>query len=156
MTTRSVLHSSFTIERTYGASPARVFAAWADRAAKARWFAGEASEHHELDFRVGGREVVTGRNSEGALLTAESRYHDIVADERIVYSSTLSVEDTPVTVSVTTVRFEPGEEGTTLLLTEQDTFLDGHEQPDWRKQGTEDQLTALGSELPASGTGRDR
>ena len=36
---------------------------------------------------------------------------------------------------------------TSLLLTEQGTYLDGHEQPSWRQQGTLDQLAAL----PAGG-----
>ena len=40
MTERSVTHATFVIERTYHASPARVFNAFADQAAKARWFAG--------------------------------------------------------------------------------------------------------------------
>lgn len=39
MTEHPVLHSSFTLERSYPATPERVFAAWADPAAKARWFA---------------------------------------------------------------------------------------------------------------------
>ena len=39
MTDRSVTHSTFVVERSYDASPARVFAAWADPGAKARWFA---------------------------------------------------------------------------------------------------------------------
>ncbi len=39
MTDRSVTHATFVVERRYDASPARVFAAWADPAAKARWFA---------------------------------------------------------------------------------------------------------------------
>ena len=38
MTDRGVIHSTFSLERVYQASPARVFAAWADPAAKARWF----------------------------------------------------------------------------------------------------------------------
>ena len=38
MSERSTEHSTFVVERTYPASPARVFAAWADPAAKARWF----------------------------------------------------------------------------------------------------------------------
>jgi uncharacterized protein YndB with AHSA1/START domain len=37
MSERSVEHATFVIERTYDASPSRVFAAWADRAAKASW-----------------------------------------------------------------------------------------------------------------------
>jgi uncharacterized protein YndB with AHSA1/START domain len=36
MTDRSVTHSTFVVERSYDASPARVFAAWADPGAKAR------------------------------------------------------------------------------------------------------------------------
>ena len=37
MTQRSAVHADFTIERRYDASPARVFAAFADPVAKRRW-----------------------------------------------------------------------------------------------------------------------
>ena len=37
MKKRSVVHSTFAIERLYPASPARVFRAWADPAAKMAW-----------------------------------------------------------------------------------------------------------------------
>jgi uncharacterized protein YndB with AHSA1/START domain len=63
MTERSVTHATFVVERTYDASPARVFAAWAEPAAKARWFAGPdewGPGEHELDFRVGGWEISRG------------------------------------------------------------------------------------------------
>ena len=39
MTADPIVHASFTIERSYAASPARVFAAFADPAQKRRWFA---------------------------------------------------------------------------------------------------------------------
>lgn len=39
MTDRRTKHATFTIERLYLAAPARVFAAWATKEAKARWFA---------------------------------------------------------------------------------------------------------------------
>jgi uncharacterized protein YndB with AHSA1/START domain len=122
-----------------------VFSAWADPAAKARWFAGPDSGH-ELDFRVGGREVNYGRH-EGALLTFESFYRDIVSGARIVYTSTLSADETLSTVSLTTVELSPTADGTRLVLTEQGTYLDGLEQPSWREQGTSDWLDALGAEL---------
>ena len=145
MTERSVIHSAFSLERHYGVPPARVFTAWADPAAKARWFAGPASEHG-LDFRVGGLEVTTGRH-DGQLLRFESRYADIVPDQRIVYTSTLHAGDTLTTVSLTTVELSAEGGGTRLLLAEQGTFLDGLEQPAWREQGTRDQLGALDAEL---------
>ncbi|GAA4535227.1 SRPBCC family protein [Amycolatopsis samaneae] len=145
--TRSVKHATFSLERRYPAPPARVFAAWSDVAAKARWF---GAEHHELDFRVGGREVNRGRNAEGGpLLTFDATFHDIVADERIAYSGTMSADDTIVTMSLTTVEFAPDGEGTRLVLTEQGTFLDGAEEPAWREQGTGDWLDKLGAELEA-------
>ncbi|RWM73933.1 MAG: hypothetical protein E5X83_04150 [Mesorhizobium sp.] len=37
MSERSVVHSTIVLERSYDASPARVFAAWSDPAALQRW-----------------------------------------------------------------------------------------------------------------------
>jgi uncharacterized protein YndB with AHSA1/START domain len=39
MSTSSIIHSTFAIERTYPARAARVFAAFSDPAIKRRWFA---------------------------------------------------------------------------------------------------------------------
>ena len=146
--THSVTHATLNLERQYPAAPERVFAKWADPAAKARWFAGPEAEH-QLDFRVGGTEVVRGRH-DGKALTFESRYHDIVAGRRIVYSGELRADGVLSTVSLTTVEFVPDGDGTRLVLTEQGCFLDGHEQPSWREQGTRDQLAALATEFAAS------
>jgi uncharacterized protein YndB with AHSA1/START domain len=149
---RYVTHATFSLERIYPVPPARVFAAWADPAAKARWFAPGTAAGHQLDFRAGGREVNHFRAEGGPALTFESFYRDIVPDERIIYSSTLSAENDVVTVSVTTVELSTVELGpdhgnTRLVLTEQGTFLDGREEPDWRKRGTGDWLDALGADL---------
>jgi uncharacterized protein YndB with AHSA1/START domain len=146
MTDHSVTHATFTLDRVYPTAPARVFAAWADPAVKATWFGGPGGEH-ELDFRVGGREVNRGRHGDGPLLKFESRYQDIVQDERIVYSSTLHSEQTLTTVSLTTAEFAEADGGTRLVLTEQGTYLDGHEDPAWRERGTADWLAALETEL---------
>ena len=145
MTDRSVTHATFSLERLYPASPERVFAAWADPDAKARWFAGPDSKH-ELDFRVGGREIARGTH-DGAVLTFETLYRDIVAQERIVFTSVLSTDDRVATVSITTVELSAAGDDTQLILTEQGTFMDGLEHPDWREQGTGAQLDALGKEL---------
>jgi uncharacterized protein YndB with AHSA1/START domain len=146
MNDHPVIHSTFSLERTYRAAPARVFAAWAEPEAKAKWFAGPDSEHR-LDFRVGGHEMARGANSDGAVLTFESTYLDIVPQTRIVYSSTLSAQDKLATASITTVEMSPAGDGTRLVLTEQGTYLDGLEDPGWREQGTSQQLDALDSGL---------
>ena len=148
---RYVTHATFSLERAYPAPPARVFAAWAEPAAKARWFAPEPDSGHQLDFRVGGREVVHGGPQGGPVMTFESLYRDIVSGERIVYTSTLSAGEDVVTVSLTTVEFSTAEGGTRLVLTEQGTFLDGREEPAWREHGTAAQLDALAAELETEG-----
>jgi uncharacterized protein YndB with AHSA1/START domain len=149
---RFVTHASFTLERSYPVPPARVFAAWADPALKSRWFAGDACPNHQLDFRVGGREVATGGPEGGPVMTFESLYREIVVPERIVYTSTMSAGADVITVSLTTVEFKPVEfktaaDGTQLVLTEQGAFLDGREEPAWRENGTADQLKALAAVL---------
>ncbi|MFD3523241.1 SRPBCC family protein [Streptomyces sp. NPDC058653] len=149
-TQHTVTHATFTIERLYPAPPARVFAAWSDPKAKGSWFAGP-KHAYELDFRVDGREVNRGTAPDGTVMTFTSVYHDIVPDERVVYSSTLYGGDTLATASLTTVEFEPDGDGTRLTLTEQGGFLDGQEKPEWREHGTGEWLGALGAYLTRTG-----
>jgi uncharacterized protein YndB with AHSA1/START domain len=151
VTERSVTHATFAIERTYDATPARVFAAWADPEAKARWFGADADQF-ELDFRIGGREVNRG-SVQGRVFTYEALYQDIVEHERIVYTYDMHMDGTRISVSLATVEFKPEGEGTRLVFTEQGAFLDGHDTPDQRKSGSGGLFDALGEELrrePAS------
>lgn len=143
MTDRSVKQTTFTLERTYAAPPATVFAAWADRDTKVTWF-GAGDDGYTLDFRIGGTEAVHGIADNGVKLLATSSYHDIVAEERIVYTTALFGDEVLSTVSLTTVLFAPEGAGTRLTLIEQGTFLDDQEQPEWREQGTGHWLDALG------------
>ncbi|MBU3060728.1 SRPBCC family protein [Nocardia sp. NEAU-G5] len=145
MSEHSVTHATFTLERDYDATPAAVFAAWADPAVKVRWFAGGNSDH-ELDFRVGGREIARG-NANGATIEFETAYQEIVPDNRIVYTSAMRMGETVTTISLTSVEFAATPSGTRLTLTEHGAYLDGHEQPSWREHGTSDQLAALAKEL---------
>ena len=150
MTERSVTHATFVLERTYPASPARVFAAWADPSVKSRWFAGdEAPSEFTLDFRVGGREINRGVGPDGRTYTYEARYQDIVPDQRILYAYDMYLDATRISVSLGTVQIEPAESGTRLTYTEQGAFLDGHDTPAAREQGTRELLDALGAVLEA-------
>lgn len=141
-TDTNVLHASFAVERTYPASPARVFAAWADPELKRTWFVGEEGEH-ELDFRVGGVER-NANQLDGKELTFVSRYEEIVPDTRIVFTSVLAVDGAAATVSVSSIELAAEGGGCRLTLTQSSAYLDGREKPEWREQGTGSQLDALG------------
>jgi uncharacterized protein YndB with AHSA1/START domain len=140
MTERFVKHATFVIEKTYPASPARVFHAWADPEAKAKWF----SKPDSFEFRVGGREFSRGGPPEGPVFTFDACYQEIVPEQRIVYSYTLDSDDTRISVSITTVEFAAVEGGTKLVFTEQGAFFDGHDTPEVREHGTNEMLDALG------------
>jgi uncharacterized protein YndB with AHSA1/START domain len=147
MNKRSVAHATFTVERTYEASPARVFAAWADPAAKARWFGPEESGEYELDFRIDGREINRGNGPDGEVYTYDARYRDIVPDERIVYAYDMYRDETRISVSLATVEFKPQGDGTRLVFTGQGAFLDGQDKPEYREDGTGQLLDSLAAEL---------
>jgi uncharacterized protein YndB with AHSA1/START domain len=149
MTTRSAEHGTFVLSRTYPVEPERVFAAWASRDAKARWFGAAPGEANplELDFRVGGTERLSGGPSEGPVHTYQATYHDIVPNERIVYGYTMDADADRISVSVTTVEFAPAGDGTTLTFTEQGVFLDGHDTLVIREKGTSELLDQLGKSL---------
>ncbi|HVC79171.1 MAG TPA: SRPBCC family protein [Chloroflexota bacterium] len=149
MKERSVTHATFVVERVYDASPTRVFAAWASPAAKSRWFNGPdgGDARYELDFRIGGREVNRGGPPGGPVYTYDARYQDIVPGQRIVYTYDMDMDETRISVSLATVEFRPEGAATRLILTEHGAFLDGHDTPAQREQGTGDLLDALGAAL---------
>ncbi len=150
MTDRSATHGSFTLERVYDAAPARVFAAWADLASKARWFVGPADWElleRAMEFRVGGKERLSGRKGSGIVSTFDSVYLDIVPDQRIIYSYDMRLDGRHISVSLATVELTPEGAGTRLVITEQGVFLDGYDDAGSRERGTRILLEQLGGEL---------
>lgn len=150
MTGRSAVHGSFTLERVYDASPARVFRAWADPAIKARWFGGlEGWQMLErsIDFRVGGKERLSGRKGSGVVSTFDAVYHDIVPERRIIYCYDMRLDGRHISVSLATITLQPEGAGTRLTMTEQGVFLDDYEDGGSREHGTRILLDRLGNAL---------
>ncbi len=152
MTQRSISHADFTIERTYEAEPDRVFDAWADPAKKARWFAGpsEVGNERAFDFRVGGHERAVGTLPDGTTFTFDADYRNIVANERIVYEYSMTMNGEPISVSVAAIEFRPvggSPNRTRLVVTEHGAYFEGLDNAGNREQGTRELLEALGREL---------
>jgi uncharacterized protein YndB with AHSA1/START domain len=178
MSELSVIHDTFTIERTYPVAPARVFAAFASREAKDAWSGagdpepggdeggdgGDGGDRdggrdgdgaREFDFRVGGRERFGGTWN-GTTYRYDALYYDIVPDQRIVYSYEMYADGARISVSVTTIEFAKSGEGTALTFTEQGAFLDGFdgaEAPSLRKEGTVGMIDGLSDYLTAPAAG---
>jgi uncharacterized protein YndB with AHSA1/START domain len=155
MTLSTVAHDTFVIERSYNVPIAQIFRAWADPRLKARWFAGSADAlgaGYELDFRVGGREVNRGGPPGGPVYRYESQFHDIVPEQRIVYTYEMYADEDRISVSVATVQFRRQDASTELVLTEQGVFLDGRDTVAQREEGTRSLLGSLAAILNGGGS----
>lgn len=153
MTERTVIHDTFVIERVYPTIPTRVFAAWASPEAKAQWFGAPEEwriDQQTLDFRVGGSETSYGGPVDGPSHRYDATYHDIVPNERIIYSYEMHLGDTRISVSLATIEFLAEGTGTRLILTEQGVYLDGGDSPAEREHGMGILLDQLGAALAAS------
>ena len=144
-------HDKFVIERTLKASPARVYAAWADPAAKARWFAAPPGQWEPLiresNFRVGGRDRLKGAWKSGLTSDFICTYHDIVPERRIVYTYDMYMGERHLSISVATIELEPAGDGTRMRVTEQGVFLDDYDDAGSRERGTSALMDALEASL---------
>jgi uncharacterized protein YndB with AHSA1/START domain len=155
MIENSAIHGTFAIERSYLATPSRVFGAFADAEARNTWGdTGEAEEpeggaNYELDFRIGGCERF-GWKMHGRIYYYDARYYDIVPDQRIIYSYEMYADGARISVSVATIEFAKNGDGTALTWTEQGAYLDGFDGPEAgraREHGTAALLDGLGRYL---------
>jgi uncharacterized protein YndB with AHSA1/START domain len=151
---RPAVHATFTIERTYDAPAERVFQAFSDAAAKSKWFSGEEGRwqllERTMDFRAGGRERLSGKWEGGVTSTFDAVYHDVVPNERIIYTYEMRLDGRKISVSLATIQMKrAGANRTALTVTEQGVFLDGYEDAGSREIGTGFLLDRLGASLAA-------
>jgi uncharacterized protein YndB with AHSA1/START domain len=146
----SIRQHDFTIERRFRQTREQTFQAFADPELRQRWFRVPDSwtdTEWSLDFRIGGSELNAGRDESGNHHVFQSRFHDIVDGERIVFASDMLLDGRLTSVSLTTVELHRGDgDGTHLIFTEHGAFLDGLEDPTEREHGTGlllDRLDAL-------------
>lgn len=151
----ATVHSTFTLERSFKATPERVFAAFSEPASKRRWnYSGEKHEvlHHELDFRVGGGErsamkLGPGLPVSGMTLTMDSVFEDIVQNERIVWAYRMAMDGRTFSASLATVELKKTSTGTDLFLTHQGAYFEGADGPEMRKGGWTELLEKLAKEV---------
>ena len=143
----SMMHATRVMERTYAASPARVFRAWADPDVRRLW--GTPSDEVEIrndaaDFRIGGEDVQSCMVGGDVVATVVGRYHDIVPDRRIIYTEVISEPGTLQGMSLVSAEFIPAGNGTRLVLTLQTVAVDGSDLLDGVAAGWTSALERLG------------
>jgi uncharacterized protein YndB with AHSA1/START domain len=153
---RSIKHGSFVIERRLDYNPELVYRAWVQKDAKARWFNGPADKWaetlREMDVRVGGRDVLVGKFSDGSESRFEAQYLDVVPEKRLVYVYDMYWQGKKISVTLTSIEFVAAGKGTKLLVTEQHAFLDGHEDAGSRERGTQQLMQNLDVALAGGDT----
>ncbi len=146
--------STFTLERTLKASPARVFRAWAEPEQRAVWAAPEEGITLRIDaadFSVGGQDkTVCVAGGEDAYFV-NGRYYDIVPDARIVMTETIATPEGRLGVSLVSAEFIASGEGCTLVLTVQTSALDGSGLEDGVNEGWTASLDTLAAMLAEEG-----
>jgi uncharacterized protein YndB with AHSA1/START domain len=150
MSNRSTAHATFVIERDYKAAPEKVFAAFANPESKAKWFVGPEGwkqSNHKLDFRIGGKESVSGGPPGGVVHAYSGTIWDIVENARIVVGYEMHMDAKRTSVSLGTTEIKPNGAGSKLIYTEQGIFLDGTDDVIERERGTNELFDQLATFL---------
>jgi uncharacterized protein YndB with AHSA1/START domain len=144
-------HGLFTIERRYAAPVAQVWRALTEPVAKQAWFAGPADQWQQVERVMnvceGGHERLVSRWGSGLITRFEAQYHDVVLQQRLVYSYAMYLDEQKISVSLATVELRADGDGTVLRMTEQGTFLNGYDDAGSREQGSGLLLDRLGAAL---------
>jgi uncharacterized protein YndB with AHSA1/START domain len=140
-------HTTFDIERTLAASPARAFQFWSDPVLKATWndcHLDWVAIEDVFEFRPGGSEIKRWRQPAGDELAFRAHYFDIVPEKRIVYGYEMSLAGQRLSVSLVTINFAPDADGTRVTFIEQAALLTGDASArEQRILGTEEGLDRL-------------
>ncbi|HWH25216.1 MAG TPA: SRPBCC domain-containing protein [Pseudolysinimonas sp.] len=125
-----------TLERSVelAVPPSRVFATLSELELRRRWFripGDDADGIHELDFRVGGTELVSGSFTafdRTEVLEFRVRFVDIVVDRRVISTFEFRLDDRLRALFVQTFELNPVEHDDTIATrldyTDHYTFID--------------------------------
>jgi uncharacterized protein YndB with AHSA1/START domain len=120
-------HATLVMERTYNATPQRVFAAWADVEARKRWSSPADTiriEYEKADFREGGRDVSRCIEPGNEDYVATVDYIDIRKDERIIFVEDVVHGSKRVSAALISMVLTPQLSATHLALTLQIASFD--------------------------------
>lgn len=128
----SIKHGSFTVERSYRAPPAKVFAAFVQAEARSKWlvFADgwTIHEYRPAEPTVAGAVEFSRFSPPGAdvVLTNATTWLHVDEDNTLIYAYHMTLQGAPLSSSLVTISLRPAGSGTHLQLTEQGAYFDGN------------------------------
>lgn len=122
------LHDKIVLERTYNASPARVFAAWESVEARLRWsvpFPEAGAAYDQAEFKVGGLDIMRCGHKDDMRYLAHVRYLEILPHQRIVMAESVAEDGITRAASLITIELEAVGKATKQTVTMQVSAFDG-------------------------------
>lgn len=108
MSAKQIFHETVVMERTYEAGIDRVFSAFADPVARAKWSAPSDTAvliYDEANFSIGGRDLFRCGARSDPKYHGEMHYLDIAPAKHIVWSETIDADGERLSASLATVSF---------------------------------------------------
>ncbi len=115
-------HGTVVVERTLAVPVSRVYAAFADAKERASWGAPSDTAvfvYDETDFRVGGRDLARCGPKADPRFRVETRYLDIIPEQRVVWTETIRDGERPLAANLTTLALYSEGERTQVKVTVQ-------------------------------------
>ncbi|MGH8764714.1 MAG: SRPBCC family protein [Burkholderiales bacterium] len=123
---------ALSLDRHYAVAPEKVWRAWTDPQALAKWWGPTASDLvslAELDVRVGGRLRIVFGGAQGREHECAGVYKEVVPNRKLAFTWCWP-NSTPDRVSLVTIHFKPAGTGTDLTFLHEQFFdeaaRDGH------------------------------
>jgi len=127
-TKSNIARDTIVLERTYRATSDRVFRAWEDVEARARWMKPWPEMdlvYDRHDFRVGGTDISRCGLNGDFNWTVEVQYLDIVRDKRLIFSERMTEDGKQQSAALITVEFFAKGKETLQIVTIHVLTLDG-------------------------------
>jgi len=115
---------SLSLQRHYPVAPEKVWRAWTDPQALAKWWGpgpGEPVSLAELDVRAGGRFRIVFGGPDGKAHECAGVYQEVVPNKKLVFTWSWP-NSTPERISVVTIEFRQSGTGTDLMFRHEQLF----------------------------------
>lgn len=132
---QKLFHKTLVFERKYKANTERLYSVLSEKSSRERWAKPHETidmKYETFDFKTGGKEVSFCGPSNDLRYKAIVNYLEVIENQRIIYSETVSENGLTLGHSLVTMELIENGEGSILMVTDQiisignDNFIEGN------------------------------